>query len=50
MLQKNIILKDFQIFLVKYNNIEYLASFDKKHVDRLCDLGIKRVESLEEIL
>ena len=32
------------------NNIEYLASFDKKHVDRLSDLGIKRVESLEEIL
>jgi predicted nucleic-acid-binding protein len=32
------------------NNIEYLASFDKKHVDRLSDLGIKRVESPEEIL
>lgn len=32
------------------NNIEYLASFDKKHADRLSDLGIKRVESLEEIL
>lgn len=32
------------------NHIEYLASFDKKHVDRLSDLGIKRIESPEEIL
>jgi predicted nucleic-acid-binding protein len=32
------------------NHIEYLASFDKKHVDRLTDLGIKRIESPEEIL
>ncbi|CAB1080132.1 hypothetical protein JY97_11880 [Alkalispirochaeta odontotermitis] len=32
------------------NNIEYLASFDKKHMNRLADLGIKRVEALEEIL
>jgi predicted nucleic-acid-binding protein len=32
------------------NHIEYLASFDKKHVSRLSDSGIKRIESLEEIL
>lgn len=32
------------------NHIEYLASFDKKHLDRLSDLGIKRVESPEEVL
>ena len=32
------------------NHIQYLASFDKKHIDRLSDLGIKRVESPEEIL
>ena len=32
------------------NHIEYLASFDKKHMKRLSDLGIKRIESLEEIL
>jgi len=32
------------------NHIEYLASFDKKHMNRLKDLGIKRIESPEEIL
>jgi predicted nucleic-acid-binding protein len=32
------------------NHIEYLASFDKKHMRRLTDLGIKRIESLKEIL
>ena len=32
------------------NHIEYLASFDKKHMQRLTDLGIKRIESLKEIL
>jgi len=32
------------------NNIEYLASVDKKHMNRLADLGIKRVEAPEEIL
>ena len=31
-------------------HIEYLASFDKKHIDRLSDFGIKRVESPEEML
>jgi predicted nucleic-acid-binding protein len=31
------------------NHIEYMASFDKKHVDRLSHLGIKRIESPEEI-
>jgi predicted nucleic-acid-binding protein len=33
----------------KKNHIEYLASFDKKHMKRLSDLGIKRIESPEEI-
>ena len=32
------------------NHINYLASFDKKHADRLSDFGIKRIESPEEIL
>lgn len=32
------------------NHIEYLASFDKKHMKRLSELGIKRIESLEDIL
>jgi len=32
------------------NNVEYLASFDKKHMSRLTDLGIKRIEAPEEIL
>jgi predicted nucleic-acid-binding protein len=31
------------------NHIRYLASFDKKHMKRLFDLGIKRIESLEEL-
>ena len=32
------------------NHIEYLASFDKKHMKRLSDMGVKRIESPEEIL
>ncbi|MBW2450523.1 MAG: PIN domain-containing protein [Deltaproteobacteria bacterium] len=32
------------------NHIEYLASFDKKHMGRMADLGLKRIESLEEVL
>ena len=32
------------------NHIEYLASFEKKHMGRMADLGLKRVESLEEVL
>jgi predicted nucleic-acid-binding protein len=32
------------------NHVEYLASFDKKHMKRLSDLGIKRIELPEEIL
>ena len=31
------------------NHIEYIASFDKKHIKRLSDYGIKRIESPEEI-
>ena len=30
--------------------VEYLASFDKKHMDKLANLGLKRVETLEEVL
>jgi len=29
---------------------EYLASFDKKHMDKLAGLGLKRVENLEQVL
>lgn len=29
--------------------IEYLASFDKKHMDRLVSLGLKRIETPEDI-
>jgi predicted nucleic-acid-binding protein len=32
------------------NHISYLASFDKKHINRLADLGIKRIETPEEVL
>jgi predicted nucleic-acid-binding protein len=31
-------------------SIEYLASFDKKHMDRLMVLGLKRIETPEEVL
>lgn len=31
------------------NHVGYLASFDKKHMERLSDLGIKRIESLEDL-
>ena len=31
------------------NHIEYLASFDKKHMNRLTELGIKRIESIDEL-
>ena len=34
----------------KMAGVEYLASFDKKHIDKLADLGFKRVETPEEIL
>lgn len=30
--------------------IEYMASFDKKHMDRLMTLGLKRIETPEEVL
>jgi predicted nucleic-acid-binding protein len=32
------------------NHISYLASFDKKHINRLADLGVKRIESPEKVL
>jgi len=31
------------------NSIEYVASFDKKHIDRLKEFGLKRIESPEDI-
>ena len=31
------------------NHIEYLASFDKKHMNPFTDLGIKRIESMDEL-
>ena len=31
------------------NHFEYLASFDKKHMDRFADLGLRRIESLEDL-
>jgi predicted nucleic-acid-binding protein len=49
--EKNIDFTDTVIgALVTKNHIEYLASFDKKHIDRLSDLGIIRIESPDEIL
>jgi predicted nucleic-acid-binding protein len=30
-------------------NVEYVASFDKKHMNRLMDLGLKRIETPEEL-
>jgi predicted nucleic-acid-binding protein len=30
-------------------NVEYLASFDKKRMNRLMDLGLKRIETPEEL-
>jgi len=30
-------------------NVEYLASFDKKHMNRLMDLGLKRIEPPEDL-
>ncbi len=32
------------------NHFAYLASFDKKHMKRLEELGLKRIESPEEVL
>ncbi len=31
------------------NRVGFVASFDKKHMKRLIDLGIKRIESIDEI-
>ena len=32
-----------------HHNVNYLASFDKKHMIRWADLGLKRVETPEEV-
>jgi predicted nucleic-acid-binding protein len=34
----------------KMAGTEYLASFDKKHMDKLASLGLKRVEKLDQVL
>jgi predicted nucleic-acid-binding protein len=47
---RNIDFTDAVIAIVaSKNHIAYLASFDKKHIKRLTDLGIKRIESPEEV-
>jgi len=46
--EKNIDFTDAVIGVIAArNHFQYLASFDKKHMDRLADLGLKRIESLE---
>ena len=48
--EKNIDFTDAVIGVIAArNHFEYLASFDKKHMDRLVDLGLKRIESLEDL-
>jgi len=48
---KNIDFTDAVIGVVAIrNHFAYLASFDKKHMKRLEDLGVKRIESLEDVL
>ena len=48
--EKNIDFTDAVIGVIATrNHFEYLASFDKKHMDRLLDLGLKRIESLEDL-
>ena len=49
--EKNIDFTDAVIgVLATRNHFEYLASFDKKHMKRLEDLGLKRIESPEDVL
>ncbi len=49
--EKNIDFTDAVIgVLAARNHFEYLASFDKKHMKRLEDLGLKRIESPEDVL
>ena len=31
------------------NGISYIASFDKKHINRFSDIGLERIESLEAL-
>jgi predicted nucleic-acid-binding protein len=43
--EKNIDFSDAVIGVIaSRNHFEYLASFDKKHIDRFADLGLKRIE------
>jgi len=48
--EKNIDFTDAVIGVIAAkNHFEYLASFDKKHMNRVADLGLKRIESLEDL-
>jgi predicted nucleic-acid-binding protein len=48
--EKNIDFSDAAIGVIAANNhFEYLASFEKKHMDRVADLGLRRIESLEDL-
>ena len=49
--EKNIDFTDAVIGVIAAkNHFEYLASFDKKHMKRLEVLGLKRIESPEDVL
>ena len=49
--EKNIDFTDAVIGVIAArNHFEYLASFDKKHMKRLDALGLKRIESPEDVL
>ena len=49
--EKNIDFTDAVIGVIAAkNHFAFLASFDKKHMKRLEDLGLKRIESLEDVL
>jgi predicted nucleic-acid-binding protein len=48
--EKNIDFSDAVIGVIAAgNHFEYLASFDKKHMDRFADLNLRRIESLEDL-
>lgn len=49
--EKNIDFTDAVIGVIAArNHVAYLASFDKKHINRLEDLGLKRIESPDDVL
>ena len=50
LVEKNIDFNDAAITVTAArNHFEYLASFDKKHMDQLADLGLKRIESMQDL-